>query len=68
MLSLLTIFTKSPALQDTAAAMTTPEKVVGEDIYVVMTVTLIVFGGVLFYLFHLGNKLNSLKKRIDSQS
>lgn len=68
MLSLLTIFTKSPALQDTVATMTTPEKVVGEDIYVVMTVTLIVFGGVLFYLFHLGNKLNSLKKRIDSQS
>ena len=54
------------SLVDTTAAV--PEKVVGEDIYTVMTVTLIVWGGVFFYMLYLGQKVKSLKERVENQS
>lgn len=54
------------SLIDTTASA--PEKVVGEDIYTVMIVTLIVWGGVFFYMLYLGQKLKSLKERVENQS
>lgn len=54
------------SLVDTTAAV--PEKVVGEDIYTVMTVTLIVWGGVFFYMLYLGQKVKSLKERVENHS
>lgn len=54
------------SLVDTTNAV--PEKVVGEDIYTVMIVTLIVWGGVFFYMLYLGQKLKSLKERVENHS
>ncbi|MCB0262268.1 MAG: CcmD family protein [Calditrichaeota bacterium] len=46
--------------------MTQPqEKVVGEDIYIVMIVTMIVWGGIFFYLMYLDRKVKNLEKRIE---
>ncbi len=53
-------------LPDTLKTMTQPqEKVVGEDIYVVMIVTMIVWGGIFFYLMYLDRKVKNLEKRIE---
>lgn len=53
-------------LPDTLKTMTQPqEKVVGEDIYIVMIVTMIVWGGIFFYLMYLDRKVKNLEKRIE---
>jgi CcmD family protein len=38
----------------------------GSDIYIVLIVTLIVWGGIFFYLMYLDSKLKSLKKKVDT--
>lgn len=54
------------ALADTAAALNqAPVKSVGEDIYIVMIVTLIVWGGVFFYLMYLDRKLKAIRERVE---
>ncbi len=56
---------RTSALADTVAALGQPPvKSVGEDIYIVMFVTLIVWGGVFFYLLYLDRKLKAIRERM----
>ncbi|NUQ41474.1 MAG: CcmD family protein [Calditrichaceae bacterium] len=43
-----------------------PQEVAGADIYIVMAVTLIVWGGIFFYLLYLNGKLKTLRKKVDT--
>ena len=45
----------------------TQEKIVGENIYIVMIVTLIVWLGIFFYLFYLDRKVKTLSERMESK-
>lgn len=51
----------------TAVDMAAP-KMAGADIYIVMAVTLIVWGGIFFYLLYLDRKVKYLKRKIDIKS
>lgn len=44
-----------------------PEKIAGADIYVVLTVTMIVWIGIFLYLLVLDRKLQSLKREIGGE-
>lgn len=62
----MAITTLTAAIADTVATLqTAPVKSVGENVYIVMSVTLIVWGGVFFYLLYLDRKLQSLRKRVE---
>ncbi|HQU74112.1 MAG TPA: CcmD family protein [Calditrichia bacterium] len=53
------------AQADSAVAqMAQPEKVVGENIFVVMAVTLLIWFGILGYLFYVDMKLRKLNDRL----
>ncbi len=43
----------------------TAVKTAGEDIYIVMTVTLLIWGGLFFYLLYLDRKVKTLSERIE---
>ncbi|GEM_PF-5550405 len=54
------------ALADTTlSAMPAQPSSTGGNIYVVMTVTLLIWGGVFFYLFYLDKKLNRVKRKME---
>ena len=53
-------------LGDSTVTQGAAEKMAGSDIYVVLIVTLIVCGGILFYLMYLDSKLKSMKKKVDT--
>lgn len=53
-------------LSDSTATKGVPEQMAGSDIYIVMIVTLIVWGGVFFYLFYLDSKLKAIKKKVET--
>lgn len=65
MLNIITLL--NPPADSTVMKMA-PQKVAGADIYIVMVVTLIVWGGIFFYLLYLDRKVKYLKKRIDIKS
>lgn len=50
---------------DSTAVDMVPQEVAGADIYIVMAVTLIVWGGIFFYLLYLNGKLKTLRKKVD---
>lgn len=45
---------------------TVQEEVAGADVYVVLTVTLLVWAGVFFYLLFLDRKVKFLKEKIET--
>ncbi len=49
----------------TISAMPAQQSSTGGSIYVVMTVTLLIWGGVFFYLFYLDKKLNRVKRKME---
>ncbi|MCK6619786.1 MAG: CcmD family protein [Calditrichia bacterium] len=51
---------------DSTAMDMVPQEVAGADIYIVMAVTLIVWGGIFFYLLYLNGKLKTLRKKVDT--
>jgi CcmD family protein len=53
-------------LGDSTVTQGAAEKMAGSDIYIVLIVTLIVWGGIFFYLMYLDNKLKSIKKKVDT--
>ncbi len=42
------------------------EEMAGSDIYVVLSVTLIIWFGIFFYLMYLDRKVNNLKTKIET--
>ena len=56
------------ALVDSIPAPPQPEEAVGEDVYVVMMVTLIIWLGLFAYLYYLDGRVRSLKKDVESLS
>ena len=63
-MTLLSAF--SAWLDDSTAVVKTVEEVVGEDVYIVMIVTLIIWLGVFFYMMFLGKEVRELKKQIEN--
>lgn len=54
------------ALADsTISAMPAQQTATGGSIYTVMAVTLLIWGGVFFYLFYLDKKLNRVKRKME---
>jgi len=53
-------------LNDSTAVKGVPEQMAGSDIYIVLIVTLIVWGGIFFYLLYLDSKLKSIKKKVET--
>jgi CcmD family protein len=53
-------------LNDSTVTQGATEKMTGSDIYIVLIVTLIVWGGIFFYLMYLDSKLKSIKKKVDT--
>ncbi|RMF58340.1 MAG: hypothetical protein D6748_08985 [Calditrichaeota bacterium] len=51
----------------TQMSQSMPEKKAGENIYIVLAVTVLIFGGVFFYLLYLDKKVNRLKKKVESR-
>jgi len=43
----------------------TAKETAGEDIYIVMIVTLLIWGGLFFYIFFLDRKVKALSERIE---
>jgi CcmD family protein len=59
--------TLKTVITDTLMQTVTPQvKVVGEDIYIVMYVTLIIWLGVFFYLLYMDRKLKQIDKKINN--
>lgn len=65
---MLNIITLLDIPGDSTAVDMVPQEVAGADIYIVMAVTLIVWGGIFFYLLYLDRKVKYLKKKIDIKS
>lgn len=66
---MLNIFTVFDIITNLTLAQVTEgatEKMAGSDIYIVLIVTLIVWGGIFFYLMYLDSKLKRLKNKIDT--
>jgi CcmD family protein len=59
--------TLQTTIADTLMQTMTPQvKVVGEDVYIVMYVTLIIWLGVFFYLFYMDQKLKQINKKVNN--
>lgn len=63
---MFSFLTLGDILGDSTVTQGAAEKMAGSDIYIVLIVTLIVWGGIFFYLMYLDSKLKSLKKKVDT--
>lgn len=52
-------------IDSTKTIAQTTKETAGEDIYIVMIVTLLIWGGLFFYLFYLDRKVKALSERIE---
>lgn len=66
---MFSIFTVFDVIGDSTISQMTQgaaQEMAGSNIYIVLIVTLIVWGGLFFYLMYLDRKLKHLKNKIDA--
>ncbi len=65
---MVSVFWMLSPLIDTTMTNTGSQNMAGSNIYIVLIITLLVWGGVLFYLIYLDRKLKFLKSKWEAKS